>query len=196
MAQGGKKGGKARYVAALGQKLAQSPQEDHHGQRHKDRMCADIGDHRPHRRPRQRANQQRQHRAEEERPHPRIHPAELHQHEGQRQPRHVGGVDDGQIEPARDDRDQHGQCQQAEFGQLVGDGAEVGRRQEIGGRRAEDGHDKGEKAQKPRHFGPEGAFDAVDHSRSFRFGTRIAARSMFEVEMAARMMMPTTILKA
>ncbi|MNY35985.1 hypothetical protein D3C86_1704370 [compost metagenome] len=40
-------GGKTRDIPTTSEKLAQPTQEDHHGQRHKDRMGAGVSDRRP-----------------------------------------------------------------------------------------------------------------------------------------------------
>ena len=130
---------------------------------------------------------------------PGIDAAILVQHKGQRQPGHVGRVDDRQIEPARDDRHQHGQRQQAKFRQLERDRAKVGPGQELGRSQAEDHQHQRQKAQQARHLGAEGGNGTAvkrGHSRPSLAGSNHLAGSRFEVEIASRMMMPTTILKA
>ena len=199
VADGGHPGRKTRDVAALGQELSQAAQEDHHGKGHKDRMRADIGDDGAHDRAGQGAHADGKDGADEEGHDPGIHPAVLVQDESQRQPGHVGGVDDRQVEPARDDRHQHGQCQQAKLGQLEGDGAEVGSGQEVRREKTEDHKDKRKKAEQAWNLGTEGGGEAaveVAHAGPPFRGPNHRAGSKLEVEIARRMMMPTTILKA
>jgi hypothetical protein len=137
--------------------------------------------------------------ADEEGADPGIDPAVLVQDEGQRQPGHVGGVDDREVEPTRDDRHQHGQGQKAQLGQLEGDGTKVGRRQEVWREETEDQKDKRKKAEEAGNLGPEGGGEAaveVGHAGPPFRGPNHLAGSRLEVEIASRMMMPTTILKA
>ena len=57
-----------------------------------------------------------------------IDPAMRLQDPGERQAAEIGGVGDGEIEPAREDRHQHGEGEEAELGELEGDRAEDSRR--------------------------------------------------------------------
>ena len=127
-------------VAAPGQELAQPAQEDHHRQRHQDGMGADIGDDEADDRPGQHADGDGGEAAENQRAEAGVLAAELQQDPGQRQPGHVGGVGDGEVEAAGDDRRQHGQRSNrrhagggeplARRGRQPGQPAQVQRRQE------------------------------------------------------------------
>jgi len=79
-------------------------------------MRADMGDHQPHHRAGRRADQKGGRDTQHEGTRPGLGAAELQEHPGQGQPGDVGGVDDRKVQPARDDRHQHRQRQEAKLG--------------------------------------------------------------------------------
>ena len=129
----------ARDVAAAGQEFAEAADEDHHRQRDEDGVGADIGDHQSHDQPRGGADGYGRGAAEDEGPEAGIGPAMRLKDPGERQAAEIGGVGNGEIEPTREDRHQHGEGEEPELRELEGDRTEV-----LGGEEARRGGAEGD----------------------------------------------------
>ncbi len=173
-------------------------------------MGARIGDDHTHEPAHQGTGDERRGNAEPEGQQPCIDSALRLQHPGHGEAGQVGREGDGEIEPARDDRHQHGQRQQAEFGKLKGDRRKRGPRQEGVRRDAEQRHHHREEAEEaedlaadePREPGrSDGGQGGARHQAIPRpAGDRHAPKSRpapsLESVMATRMMAPMIILNA
>ena len=97
-------------IAAARQEFAEAADEDHHRQRHQDRVRPGVGDDRAHHQAGQGADADREQRTDEEDADAGIKPAVGAEVPGEGQPADVGGEGDGEVEPARNDRHQHRQA--------------------------------------------------------------------------------------
>ena len=113
-------------------------------------MRPDIGDDRAHHRARQRADANGRRRAKHKHRYAGVNTAILIERPGQCQAAEIGSANDGEVEAAGNDRHQHGQRQQPEFGQLKSNRIEIGEGQELRRRQSEHRNDQCQKADQPR----------------------------------------------
>ncbi len=105
-------------VSAVGQEFPEAAQEDHHRQGHQDRACSGVRDDGPHDpsgcRTRGKCRADPKHDGNGA----RFRPALRMQHPGHREPGYVGREGYCQVKAAGDQRHQHGQRKEPQFGQL------------------------------------------------------------------------------
>jgi hypothetical protein len=203
---------KARDVAAARHELAQPPQEDHHRQGDENGVSASVGDHQSCHQATRSANADRKDRTHKKSDDAGIGAAIDMQDPGDRQSADVGREGNGKVDPARDDRHQHGERQQPEFGQLEGNGIEGGERQEARRQQAEHRDHRDERQPEADRlgagFGVESppAFALAFHHRwrqAFCHDCQrclprasICPSGALESDIAMRMIAPTIILNA